>query len=299
MVKVPQPSRQPHTQTELFRAILSKRDLLDAVGVRVIVGMCARSTENDRNPFGCVTEVVAPVVDLLRVRRIVHRKVEVQRLSKGRIRIDRNVVQFGADTIRNRLQKQLLPLAGSFFVRFRPININVHLRDNLVDAEQSGSPAKWREPSRPFSSPACQTNRERAARFRSGSEAPWRLPWIDTVPEPSSSAPFQIRSSVAPSVIRPGERPVRPGPESGLNDLCFGIADVIVVRAECHGRSFSLGSVPSDDADHIASELRAQDPVVRIDVEGERRTFLRETFGGGSPLAAFSFNSARTSHRRR
>ena len=59
---------------------------------------------------------------------------------------------------------------------------------------------KYSDPYRPTSSPVCQTNR--SDRRGRGPAANARAIAINpTVPDPSSSAPFQIRSEAAPAVI--------------------------------------------------------------------------------------------------
>src|SRR5262245_12629756 len=55
-------------------------DLFDAVGVVVIVGMKSRREEDNWNAFGGVAVMIASVLDLLKIGRIVHLEIELERL---------------------------------------------------------------------------------------------------------------------------------------------------------------------------------------------------------------------------
>ena len=52
-------------------------DLLNAVGVRMIIGMKTGCEEDDRHTLRRVAVVIAAIVNLLEVRRIVHLIVEL------------------------------------------------------------------------------------------------------------------------------------------------------------------------------------------------------------------------------
>ena len=63
----------------------------------------------------------------------------------------------------------------------------------------------------------------------------------------------------------------RAGPPAAVvADLGFGIADMIVVRAERDIRVLEHRIAAFDDGDDVLRELRADDRVVDVDVEGER-----------------------------
>ena len=77
-----------------------------------------------------------------------------------------------------------------------------------------------------------------------------------------------MRSSSAPGVDAPGRR--RRAAAAVGRDLAFRVADVIVVRAERDVGGLQLRIAAFDDADDVLGELRANDLVVGVDVEGER-----------------------------
>src|SRR5262245_31341455 len=55
-------------------------DLLDAVGIDVIVGMQPSREKNNRDAFGRVAVMIAAIVDLLEIGGIVHFEIELERL---------------------------------------------------------------------------------------------------------------------------------------------------------------------------------------------------------------------------
>ena len=78
-----------------------------------------------------------------------------------------------------------------------------------------------------------------------------------------------MRSSSAPGVTTAGRAGSSRRLRSG-RDLAFRVADVVVVRAERDVGVLQLRIAALDDADDVLRELRADDLVVGVDVEGQR-----------------------------
>ena len=133
------------------------------------------------------------------------------------------------------------------------------------------------EPSRPASSPACQT--KTTDRFGRGPFAnALAMPSSAVDPDPSSSAPFRSVSGGA-------------GPAARRVRAARAIPDVIEVRAEEHVRVLELGIRAFDHADDVLGELRRGHIEGVVDVT-VTFTSASENGGSASPLMARAGRSA-------
>ena len=156
--------------------------------------------EDDRNALRRVAVVIASVVELFGIARIVDLVVERQRLRQRCVGRAADVVQLGADAIgadqvhRVRLARLVVAVPAD--------HVDVQLRDDRVERHRRvvGEVPRAVQPALLAGVPDEQQRPLRPRPFANARASAINA----TVPEPSSSAPFQMRSSSAPGGHAPG-----------------------------------------------------------------------------------------------
>src|SRR5262245_44842313 len=242
-------------------------DLLDAVGVVVIVGMKSRREEDNGNALGGIAVMIAAVVDLLKIGRIVNFEIELERLGQAVVGLIRDVVQLGADAV-GADQVDVVRFFG-LVVAIAPDHIHIEVGDDLINRRRRVIGVKARPP-QPALFAREPEEHQRALRLRPRSEG------LRDAQQSCRSRPVVV-GAVPDSVFDcalfdASDRPLA----LALPNLAPGVADVVVMRAEGHVSVFELRIASLDYADDVARELRANDLVIGVEVECELDAFERE-----------------------
>ena len=229
-------------------------DLFDRVGHAVIVGMQKGCKEDDGDTLRRIAVMIAPVINPFGIGRIVQRVIEPERLRQSRVRIDHDVMQFGADAVgTDRVYR----------IGFRCLvvvitsdHVHIELRHNLVERH-------------------CRIIREVSGTVESSffagmpneQKRTLRL-WSEREGARNADQCCGSRSIIIGAVRNAICRAFRKN--------ALYVPNVVVVRAESDVGVLQLRVGAVNDADNVARVLGVDHLIIGIEVEGQSNAFQRE-----------------------